>query len=343
MNEIPPVFVFSTGRCGSTMVSQMLNRHPDILSLSEFFSAVGLSAFAGKKVTGEHMWRLYSKPGKRAEIIKRESFSELLYPFDDPASRFDAATLPPIMSVALPHLTDHYEALYDELERFVRAQPKAWPRDHYQALFTWLGERLGKKVWIERHGGSLLMASRLLRQFPEARVIHVFRDGRETTLSMSHHPPFRVALTLIRRARRRGIDLYRILEKTQNSDRLTCWMAAVQWWGLDLDRALSESLPLPEFAEFWSNMIETGHRAFGHFGPDRRLDLRFEEMQEDPQREARRLLEFISPELGNETWLDEVARIPRPTPSKFAQLDPGMQQAVTQACRPGLQRLGYTC
>ena len=31
---IPPVFVLSTGRCGSTMVSDILNRHPDVLSIS---------------------------------------------------------------------------------------------------------------------------------------------------------------------------------------------------------------------------------------------------------------------------------------------------------------------
>ncbi len=68
MNEIPPVFVFSTGRCGSTVISQMLNKHPDILSLSEFFSVLGLRAFVGKKVSGDWMWRLYSEPAQRTSI-----------------------------------------------------------------------------------------------------------------------------------------------------------------------------------------------------------------------------------------------------------------------------------
>ena len=34
----PGVFVVSTGRCGSTMLSNMLRLNPEILSLSEFFS-----------------------------------------------------------------------------------------------------------------------------------------------------------------------------------------------------------------------------------------------------------------------------------------------------------------
>jgi hypothetical protein len=33
----PGVFVVSTGRCGSTMLSNMLRLNPGILSLSEFF------------------------------------------------------------------------------------------------------------------------------------------------------------------------------------------------------------------------------------------------------------------------------------------------------------------
>ena len=34
----PGVIVVSTGRCGSTMLSNMLRLNPEILSLSEFFS-----------------------------------------------------------------------------------------------------------------------------------------------------------------------------------------------------------------------------------------------------------------------------------------------------------------
>jgi hypothetical protein len=34
----PGTFVVSTGRCGSTMLTNMLRLNPDILSLSEFFS-----------------------------------------------------------------------------------------------------------------------------------------------------------------------------------------------------------------------------------------------------------------------------------------------------------------
>ena len=324
------------------MASEMLNKHPDILSLSEFFAALTLKAFFGRKVTGDRIWRLYSQPGRTMGIIKRESFSEILYPINDPEARFDATTLPPIMAVSLPHLTSRHEDLYDEVGRFARAQPKAFPGEHYRALFNWLGERFGKKLWVERHGGSLLMASRLLRHFPDARVVHMFRDGRETTLSMSNHPPFRATLAVIRRAKRWGIDLIRVLERLERSDRMTAMLSGLQWRLWDLDRLLSERPTLPEVAEFWSDMIEMGDRTFGHFGPDRLLNLRFEDLQANPEREARRLIEFISPDLEAENWIAQVAKIPRQSQSKFARLDPNAQREITEACRPGLERLGYT-
>ena len=50
---IPPAFVLSTGRCGSTMVSNLLNQHPRILSLSEVYSFTGLTVFAGNRRSGD--------------------------------------------------------------------------------------------------------------------------------------------------------------------------------------------------------------------------------------------------------------------------------------------------
>ncbi len=158
---------------------------------------------------------------------------------------------------------------------------------------------------------------------------------------MSNHPPTRMGLALTRRARRRGIDLYRLVERLERSDRLTYMLVTWRRQRTSVDKLLSEQIPLPEVAELWANMIETGDRVFGHFGPDRLFNLRFEDMQANAEREARRLVRFISPELENEAWIDEVASIPRQTHSKFASLDSDMQRAITEVCRPGLERLGY--
>lgn len=338
--SIPPVFVLSTGRCGSTMVSDVLNRHPCVLSLSEFFSAVGMGVFRRRRVTGNRMWELYTRQQTRTRLMLRGNYDELLYPVDDPNARFSRRDMPPIMGATLPHLTDQYEALFDELEPVVNGQPTQPPAVHFRRLFEWLCQRLKRKVWAERSGGSLVFAYRLLSQFPDARIIHVYRDGRETALSMSRHYVFRTFVAAVLAFRRVGIDVNRLMAGSHYWDRISPWLDLLTKFS-NPDRLPYDKLTLADFGEFWSAMIERGHRLFGHFPPDRLLNVRFEEVQVEPDAQIRRLIRFIDPSLEDEGWLREVARIPRPLPSRFDQLGADERAMLTEGCRPGLERLGY--
>lgn len=57
---IPLTFIVNSGRCGSTMLSRILHRHPDVLSASEFMNtmrrAMDHSLFAQPEVSGEALW-----------------------------------------------------------------------------------------------------------------------------------------------------------------------------------------------------------------------------------------------------------------------------------------------
>ena len=75
--------------------------------------------------------------------------------------------------------------------------------------------------------------------------------------------------------------------------------------------------------------------------PEQVLDLRFDDLQKDAERELRRIIRFVSGDLENEDWVRQAAAIPKPSRSKFAQLGPEERAALTEACRPGLERLGY--
>ena len=92
----------------------------------------------------------------------------------------------------------------------------------------------------------------------------------------------------------------------------------------------------------WSLLVEVGTRALDQLPPDRVLNVRFEDVQADPEGELRRLVRFIGPGLEDEGWLREVSSIPRPTPSRFERLGPAERTALTEACRAGLERLGYS-
>lgn len=340
-SAIDPVLILSTGRCGSTLVSEMLNRHPQVLSLSEFFVPLGLEAYAWKRPSGRRMWRILSRqsPALHAMLKDGHVVDEGLYPHDAPGSRFRADTMPPILAVTLPHLTDQPEALLDELEPLVRARPRMPLADHYRALFADLAGRFRRRVWVERSGGTLMHAAKLLRLFPEARVVHVYRDGRDTAMSMSKHHNFRVLLGAMLLCRRFGIDPRRGFRK-QTGSLMDVLMGALVFPRLNIDKVASVPT-LEDFGEFWSDMIKVGGEVIGRLPPERRLDLKFEDVQAAPREKLRALIRFIDPSLEDEDWLDEVSSMPRVARSKFQTLPLAQQEALTRACAPGLELLGY--
>ena len=337
---LAPVLVLSTGRCGSTMVSDILSRHPGILSVSEFFSFVGPRAFVGRRLSGERIWRLYSRPGRPIRRLRHFGIpSELLYPLDDSAARFSLDDLPPILAITLPHLTAEYHDLYDECGRVVRAQPRQAPAEHHRRFFEWLAGRFRRRVWVERSGGSLLWGSRLLGAFPDARVIHVYRDGRDTALSMSRHPPFRVMLAIRNQLKPLGLDPMGWVGSA--SGRVVALLDELAGMLVRPERLRLDRVSLADFAWFWNQMIEMGDDLFGHFPSHRLLNVAFEDVQASPESEIRRIVRFISPELVDDAWLQTVSSIPRKTTSRFPRLGADERAAVTEACRPGLERLGY--
>ena len=313
----PPVFVLGTGRCGSTMVSNILNRHPRVLSLSELFSYLGMRTFRRRRPTGEWMWDLCSNHRTRTGLLVREDYEELLYPFGAPNARYTRDDVPPLLCAALPHLTDEHEALFEEIGPVVRGQPRQPLADHFQHLFGWLCTRFDRDVWVERSGGSLLFASALLRRFSDARVIHVYRDGRETAISMSRHYPFRMLVASLRVLRSRGVDVMALISRDRLWDLVNPWMEPVVNAFIKPEHLPYDQLTIADFATLWNVLIAKGHRLFADLPPDRLLNLRFEDVQADPEAQIRRLVRFADPALEDE---DMAARGLRHTPADAVEV-----------------------
>jgi hypothetical protein len=92
----PPVFIVGTGRCGSTMMSNLVRMHPRLLSLSEFFMSLGGRAFTLREPDGERFWRLLSRlpPIAGRMLAKGPQMEEVLYGFGNGA-RFGPPTCRP--------------------------------------------------------------------------------------------------------------------------------------------------------------------------------------------------------------------------------------------------------
>ena len=340
MKPIAPVLVLSTGRCGSTMISDVLNIHPDVLSLSEVFSLLGPLALFRKRLSGRAMWALCSRqnPALRVLLSADSIPGEILYPFDDPSARYATHNVPPILCTMLPHLTPDYENLYDDLEPVVRARPRADLAEQYRHLFEWLREHFERRVWVERSGGSLMSLPRLRRLFPDARVVHFYRDGRDTALSMSRHPAFQVMLATLDKLQRLGL---KPLENTAEAGPVGSLLALVFLRLVDPARMIRRRFDLAAYGGLWSQMILRGQKLLAALPPDRVLALRYEDLLQNPRDRLRELIAFIHPSLSNDAWLQDAARIPLPSPPRYLSLDAETQRRLTDACAPGLRALGY--
>ena len=126
--RLAPVLVLSTGRCGSTMISQVLNTHPEVLSLSEFFISLGMKALIRKRLSGKALWGICCRHSPGLKAMLAGSRDRILYPFDTPQARYSPQDIPSILCVALPHLTPDYERLFEELGPVVRGgRGRPWP------------------------------------------------------------------------------------------------------------------------------------------------------------------------------------------------------------------------
>ena len=175
------LIVVSSGRCGSTMLSNMLRLNAEILSLSEFFSLLMPDPLPAGELDAAAYWRLLSEPWGFFKHAYRLGLRvpEFLY-VPGPGSRFTPATgIPLILVTPLPHLSEDPEGLFDEVEAFAASLTPASAAAQHRRLFAWLCDRLGAHVWVERSGSSLLHMSQLADLFPDAKFVHLYRDGRE--------------------------------------------------------------------------------------------------------------------------------------------------------------------
>ena len=61
-----------------------------------------------------------------------------------------------------------------------------------ETLFDYLRERAGKPRWGDKSPQNVLHLDRILHHFPEARFIHMIRDGRDTACSLRTFPQYRM-------------------------------------------------------------------------------------------------------------------------------------------------------
>jgi putative sulfotransferase len=341
-----PTFIVGTGRCGSTMLSNMLREHPKILSLSEFFSMVtdggrSTKPFSPEPMEGREFWSIISAitPMPRFTLRHRIPFDEWLYPVDGANTRFSRETgVPALLLTALPHLSDEHDILFDVLAGETASWPIASISEHYHRLFRWLTDHYGKRIWVERSGASLTSAAQLLTLFPDARFVHIARDGRDAALSVQQHQAFVLGIAMLLLKQHLGVDPLESPDRT-NVDLVPAELLPFLPENFDPEALRASPVSLSLCGEFWTQQVLFGVEAMKVLPTDRLITLRFEDILADPKCKLDALTAFLGEEFIDGEWSTRCAATIRQPRSTWRDLPEAEAHALTEACRPGFELL----
>lgn len=357
MQHSSGVFILSMGRSGSTLLSRMLQQHPAICSISEYWTSLFMRGFGNPSLSGREFWELLSVPpnwfGTWVEKARAAGAlpSEIIY--DDSRGRYRLCDCPPIAAMTLPALDDDPDARVDSLAQSVPGWPMASVSTHSARLFDLLTASLQKRIWVERSGLSYWYVPDLLEGFPDARFVHLHRDGREVVLSMMgmrfFDPVARVSWMLnitpgtrlqkllffakrdlARRLLLRIADIERVITRQRKRDR-----------PYSLPDRLSPAQRLRAYAHFWANTSELALEAMTKIPEERLLTLKYEQLVSAPRAELRRLINHLLPGEAHEAWLDAVCAMPQPQQQRWPDLDPALAAEIKDIIGPINRALGY--
>ncbi|WP_338849001.1 sulfotransferase [Massilia sp. W12] len=358
-NDFPQVFVVGTGRCGSTLLSQMLNLHPQILSLSECFSFLSdlgcllEQCFPEGELDGAALWRILGaqRPRLNAMLQHRVEMAEVLYRVDAAGRAYGRDGVPALLQTCLPHLCASApepdlaaQEWYARLQAFCLALPAAPIGAQYQRVFAWLAQQMQRRIWVERSGGGLRIIGRLLQHFPNARFVHILRDGPDTALSMSRHRGFRMAFGVYQLIEVLGHDPWENADRSWEGD-LSDEQAALLPENFSAQALHAFDAPAPLCGLYWSGEIMQGLPHLLALPPQRCLHLRYEDLLSQPAQSLAALYDFISgPQQAldaalRHTWLQQAQSLIAKPSSDWRSLAPRLREQTAHACAPGMQAL----
>jgi hypothetical protein len=107
-----------------------------------------------------------------------------------------------------------------------------------------------------------------------------------------------------------------------------------------ISQILASRPPVGAFGRYWSDQVLRGAEAAAKIDSERFCSVRFEDLIAQPQAVLDRVAGFFALPAGG-GWTARAAALVRGAPpARFGTLSGAEQQALAQACRPGMQRLG---
>ncbi len=264
----PVFFIVGRSKSGTNWLAAILNQHPEILCKGE----------------GELFGRDYGS-GQLSEAYGRKQLEEhntLLFDIPPPSSR------------ALHHALAESEYLQAWIGRSV------WSRDDNieehltnltrEAIYYFLGYQLSKEqrststkriIGDKTPTSSTEMVREISAICPEAKAIHIIRDGRDVAVSQMHH--------MWREATAEGFWFHLTPEELDKRDRY--WKDPQELLGYGEGIFTEERLR--HAAEGWKSHVESARRD-GHLLLDNNYtEVRYEDMLKTPEEKVGSLFQFL--------------------------------------------------
>jgi hypothetical protein len=270
------VFVLGTGRCGSTLLAEILAAHPEIGWISALPDPLGRAA---------RSLRLEPRPSEAYALLRERVSPMLVDPFRDLTA-----------DDAMPWLERRLRAFFDR-----RAQAE------------------GRPVFMHKFTGWP-RARLLAAVFPEAKFVHVLRDGRSVANSYVQVRFWQGY---------RGVPGWTFGDLSDAERR--AWEATGYSW--------------PYLAGLeWMRLMAAFEASSAEIGPERWLDLRYEDLVAQPADETAAVLRFAGLDRwpGLERRLEALGVSKGRTDAYRDELRPEDVTALDELLAPTLERWGYS-
>jgi len=263
-------------------------------------------------------------------VMKRGgAVPEVVYPFDSAGSRHALGdAVPWALAIAIPRISEEPDVLFDELIDRVERAPRATLAQHYRVIFDWLTERSGRSCWVERSGTSIEFLQELHAFFPDARFVHIHRDGREAALSMREYAVLRVAVAVMN-----GL-VGEIEYSHEGLTRLERERPEA------IDALLAARPPVELYGKYWSDQILRGEQVLAELPAERFHTIRFEELVTRPAAVLAEVSDFL--ELPDDPgFIERASALSNGMPRlRWGELSSADRDALDAACAGAMRSLG---
>jgi hypothetical protein len=196
-HKVTPVFVGGTGRSGTTVMGDLLGKHPDVrtstpIEIKFLSNRSGLldvvfgrdeSPNKKKETVSIFHYRTYRK----RKLREKEKLADILAEFEDQVWNkwWDIDAPPPHGRGLISGISrSNLEKLMTSLRRDLKIN-RIWAARRFMKRFIALQDEAGsEKYWVETTPMNIPTADKLLKLFPKALFITMVRDPRDVIASL---------------------------------------------------------------------------------------------------------------------------------------------------------------